>query len=68
MSLINVWDVVVEHMELLDSMKTYTTNDSSQTIFEESTLSYLHIKAYHLLDVLEYDLNVENRVDGYCFS
>ena len=30
----NVWDLVVEHMTLVDSMTTYATNDSSQTIFE----------------------------------
>jgi hypothetical protein len=30
----NVWDVVVEHMTLVDSMTTYSTNDSSKTIFE----------------------------------
>ena len=28
----NVWDIVVEHMVLLDSMTTYVTNDISQTI------------------------------------
>ena len=30
----NVWDFVVEHMTLLDSMTSYATNDSSRTIFE----------------------------------
>jgi hypothetical protein len=31
---IKMSDFVVEHMVLLDSMTSYTTNDSSQTIFE----------------------------------
>jgi hypothetical protein len=30
----NVWDFVVEHMALLDSMTSYATNDPTQTIFE----------------------------------
>ena len=30
----NVWDFVVEHMTLIDSMTSYATNDTSQTIFE----------------------------------
>jgi hypothetical protein len=30
----NVWNIVVEHMTLVDSMTTYDTNEISQTIFE----------------------------------
>ncbi len=57
----NVWDVVVEHMSLVDSMTTYVTNDSSKTLLKASMSLNSPLIDYHQLDALEFDLNVKNR-------
>ena len=58
----NVWDVVVEQKALLDSMTTYATNDSSQSIFDSVYTVKLSFDSKPTLDALENDLNVKNRI------
>ena len=61
-SLINVWDVIVEQKALLDSMTIYATNDSSQSIFDSVYTVKLSFDSKPTLDALENDLNVKNRI------
>ena len=48
----NTWDFVVDHMTLVDSMTTYTTDDPSKTIYESVCSASHLLTACHLLDAL----------------
>ncbi len=54
--------MVVEQKTLPDSMTTYATNESSQSIFVSVYTVKLSFDGKPTLDVLENDINVKNRI------